>query len=279
MPSQKKIDWVDELEESIREAPDMVFTNFKGLTVEELEELRVGLYENDARYKVVKNRLARRAFDNAFGETVKKDDSGSVEDVEEDVDEQPEANLDDLPGVGPAKVEALQDEGFETVADIAGAEIDAITEVSGIGEKSAEKIQAAANDLAPSADESADTDEESGSDDEAGPANDLDDALDEFLTNNTGVAFSGNGYVNTAKVITKFSEEHENLEIKGGILEGSILDVEQVEEISELPTRHELLTQLASSLNSPIQALATFLNDPIQSLVNSLEQIKDQKEE
>lgn len=274
MPSQEKIDWVNELEDTVSESPDMVFTSFKGLTVEELEELRVELYDNDASYKVVKNRLAKRAFHEVFennqnGQSDQETDDESAE--SDDVD----AELGDLSGVGPAKVESLEEAGIQSVSDVVDADLETLTGVKGIGESMAEKIKDSADELAP-----ADTSDEPDTDPSSnGSSGDTLDEIDEFLRGNTGIAFSGDGFVNTAKVVTEFSEEHENLEIKGGILEGSILDEQSVEDISELPTRRELLTQLASSLNSPIQALASFVNYPIQSLLNSLEQIKDQKEE
>jgi large subunit ribosomal protein L10 len=274
MPSQEKIDWVNQLEDTVSEAPDMVFTSFKGLTVEELEDLRVELYENDATYKVVKNRLAKRAFKEVFDEAPSENGDASASD-ESDADSETEAELGDIDGVGPSKVEAMEEAGIESVADVLSADLDELTEVSGIGESTAEKIKDSAGELDVTVEQTEDDSDEGTS---AADALDLDE-IDEFLRGNTGIAFSGNGFVNTAQVVTEFSEEHEDLEIKGGILEGSILDEDNIEEISELPTRRELLTQLASSLNSPIQALASFLNYPIQSLVNSLEQIKDQKDE
>ncbi|MFB6226848.1 MAG: 50S ribosomal protein L10, partial [bacterium] len=75
-----------------------------------------------------------------------------------------------------------------------------------------------------------------------------------------------------------FSEEHENLKIKGGLLNGGLIDPDQVEAVSELPSRRELLTSLAGVLQKPIQSLAHSLQYPIQELVQSLEQIKDEKE-
>ncbi|MFB6356260.1 MAG: 50S ribosomal protein L10, partial [bacterium] len=62
MPNQRKTEWVEDLTESMKESPDMVFTDYKGLTVEEMETLRRELYDHDSRYCVVKNRLAELAF-------------------------------------------------------------------------------------------------------------------------------------------------------------------------------------------------------------------------
>ena len=276
MPSQAKIEWVEELTETIKQSPDMVFADFKGLTVEEMESLRRDLYERGSRFQVVKNRLAQRAFSNAFAGPSDSNHAEETVSGSELPDEGESPDVDNLPGVGPAKVDALAEEGFATIASIAGADRNQLTEVSGIGDAMAEQISNAARDAVETSDTSeVDPNGHSGTSVES----DTFDEIDEFLTGNTGVAFAGEGLVNTAKVLVEFAEEHEQLAIKGGLLEGSILDEDGVEQISKLPTREELLTKLATSLNSPIQALATFLNYPMQSLVNSLEQIKDQKED
>ncbi len=53
MVKQRKIEWVQELTDQLREHPDLVFTGFKGLTVHEMEELRRSLYEKRSRFQVV----------------------------------------------------------------------------------------------------------------------------------------------------------------------------------------------------------------------------------
>ena len=62
MVNPRKIEWVEELTEEIEQSPNLIFTGFRGLTVEEMENLRQQLYECDTTYHVVKNRLARQAF-------------------------------------------------------------------------------------------------------------------------------------------------------------------------------------------------------------------------
>ncbi|MDD5729960.1 MAG: transcription termination factor NusA [Candidatus Omnitrophica bacterium] len=50
------------------------------------------------------------------------------------------AALEELPGVGEKTLESLKKGGFNSLEDIAGADVSALTEVKGIGEKKAEKI-------------------------------------------------------------------------------------------------------------------------------------------
>ncbi len=59
---QSKIDAVKSLKDAFGEANDFIFTDFRGITVEKVTELRSRLRENDAELKVVKNNYAKIAF-------------------------------------------------------------------------------------------------------------------------------------------------------------------------------------------------------------------------
>lgn len=274
MVNPKKVEIVEQLTEEIEESRDLVITDYKGLTVEETETLRQELYEHGSRFRVVKNRLAKRALNNVYGGSGDGTTPSEPEETAPDAD----LELEDISGVGPSKVEALEEEGFETVQSVAEAEVDALSEVSGVGEATAEKFQEGAASLI---EESTPADEETRSDESAetdGEDRGLLEGLNDYFKGTTAIALSGNGYVNVAEVLVEFAEEHEDLEIKGGLLNGGILDPGEVENVSELPSRRELLTSLASVLQKPIQKLAYNLQYPIQELVQSLEQIKDEKE-
>ncbi|GHV74101.1 50S ribosomal protein L10 [Spirochaetia bacterium] len=48
---------------SAGEAPDFIFTDYRGLTVEQITNLRKNLRAKDAKFKVIKNNFARIAFE------------------------------------------------------------------------------------------------------------------------------------------------------------------------------------------------------------------------
>ncbi len=62
MAQQYKIEAVEKLKEMFRESKHFIFTEYKGLTVEEITNLRRKLREGNAELKVVKNRLAKIAY-------------------------------------------------------------------------------------------------------------------------------------------------------------------------------------------------------------------------
>ena len=59
---QYKIDRVAALKEAFEESPTLLFSDYRGLTVGQITELRGQLRQNDARYAVVKNRYTRIAL-------------------------------------------------------------------------------------------------------------------------------------------------------------------------------------------------------------------------
>lgn len=59
---QYKIDAVSELKEFFGNSRDIIFTDYRGLTVEQITNLRTQLRENNAVLKVVKNRFAKIAL-------------------------------------------------------------------------------------------------------------------------------------------------------------------------------------------------------------------------
>ncbi|TMU83307.1 50S ribosomal protein L10 [Bacillus sp. BHET2] len=83
--------------------------------------------------------------------------------------------------------------------------------------------------------------------------------LNEFLTGPNAIAFSSEEVVAPAKILNSFAKEHEALEIKTGVIEGTITSVEDVKAIAELPNREGLLSMLLSVLQAPMRnfALAT----------------------
>lgn len=62
MDKAQKAESVKEIKELIASSEAMYFTDFTGLTVEEVNELRKEFYKSDIRFKVVKNTLTARAL-------------------------------------------------------------------------------------------------------------------------------------------------------------------------------------------------------------------------
>ncbi|WP_239256317.1 50S ribosomal protein L10 [Listeria ilorinensis] len=82
------------------------------------------------------------------------------------------------------------------------------------------------------------------------------EGLEEVLTGPNAIAFSNEDVVAPAKILNDFAKAHEALEIKAGIIEGSVSSVEEVKALATLPSREGLLSMLCSVLQAPVRNLA-----------------------
>jgi len=167
-PEKKR--FVEEIKEKLQRAAGIVLTDFKGLNVHELSELRKRLKEQGIEYRVVKNTLIR----------------------------------------------------------IAASE-------SNLGE------------------------------------------LEKYLEGPTALAFGFEEPISPARILLDFSREHETLKIKGGVLNGEVIDAIRFKALALLPSREELVVKLLSSLQLTLYGLVNSLSAPLRGLVMTLNALAQQK--
>ncbi|WP_031545923.1 50S ribosomal protein L10 [Salinicoccus luteus] len=80
--------------------------------------------------------------------------------------------------------------------------------------------------------------------------------INEFLTGPNALAFSNEDVIAPAKIINNFAKEHEALEIKAGIIEGTFTPAEDVKAIATLPGKEGLVSMLLSVLQAPVRNFA-----------------------
>ena len=168
---QHKVDALEAIKSKLEENNDYIFTDYRGLTVDQITELRRKLREKEAEYKVVKNRYAKLAFQQM--------ETPDVADLL----------------VGPTALALLKDD--------------------------------------PSA---------------------------------------------IAKILVDYAREAP-VEVKGALVDGRVFDGPQTVELSKLPGRDQLLAQLMSTMNAPVQNLVYAMNGVTQKLVRVLQAVADKKGE
>ena len=70
MPTEAKRETVAELREELANARTMIVSEYRGLKVKEIAEIRRALRKQDVTYRVVKNRLMRIAAEDSVGEAL-----------------------------------------------------------------------------------------------------------------------------------------------------------------------------------------------------------------
>ena len=94
------------------------------------------------------------------------------------------------------------------------------------------------------------------------------DELEGLLEGPTAVAFSYEDYVEPAKVLYDYAKTSEFYKIKGGVMDGKVVTVAEIERLAKLPSKEMLLTQLATVLLANIRNFAVVLD-----------QVRQQKEQ
>ena len=89
--------------------------------------------------------------------------------------------------------------------------------------------------------------------------------LSNLFTGPTAVALSEDA-IASAKILTKFSKENENLKILGGIMGKEILDVAAVANVATLPTLDEARAKIIGILRTPAQKIVSILLAPASKI-------------
>jgi len=90
-----------------------------------------------------------------------------------------------------------------------------------------------------------------------------------------GLVFGFESETEPAKLVVKFAKDHEQLKIQGGIMEKGFINAEMVEALANLPSKQELLSQLAGTIKGPINGFVYALKANLKNLVYILSSIKN----
>ena len=82
-----------------------------------------------------------------------------------------------------------------------------------------------------------------------------------------------------AKALVEYAKQNEKFEIKGGVVEGEVVDLAQIRAIAALPGKDELRSMLMATLLAPMQNLAGGLQALLGNLRNALDQRQAQLED
>lgn len=83
--------------------------------------------------------------------------------------------------------------------------------------------------------------------------------LNELMTGPNALVF-GEDETGASRILAKFAKKHKALVLKGGIIEGKVVDVNTINELSALPNREGMLSMLLSVLNAPVSSFARVVN-------------------
>ena len=102
-------------------------------------------------------------------------------------------------------------------------------------------------------------------------------AIDEFLAGPSAFVFAGADAVAAAQAVKDFSKGNEKLVIKGGVMDGKACSAADVEAIASLPSREQLMGQLAGLISGMARGLAVSIGGVSRGLAVVTSAVAEQK--
>lgn len=85
--------------------------------------------------------------------------------------------------------------------------------------------------------------------------------LENLLEGPTAIIMNNEDYLEAAKAIYNYSKDNDFYKIKGGVIDGKVMTVEEIITLAKLPSREILLSMLAGALLGNISKFAVALNE------------------
>ena len=76
------------------------------------------------------------------------------------------------------------------------------------------------------------------------------------LEGTTALATSDDDYAAAARILNNYAKKSKTFELKGGYLDGEVVDMATIEKIAKLPTREVLLANVLGAFQAPIASFA-----------------------
>jgi large subunit ribosomal protein L10 len=103
----------------------------------------------------------------------------------------------------------------------------------------------------------------------------LPDASD-LLVGPTALAFLGRDPGAAARIMLDFAKAAP-LQVKGGVIGGKMFAVKEIEALSRLPGRDQLIAMLMGTMNAPLRNMMSVMNGVMSKLVRTLAAVADMK--
>jgi large subunit ribosomal protein L10 len=100
---------------------------------------------------------------------------------------------------------------------------------------------------------------------------------DSKLAGQTAVIFGGADPIAPAKIIRQYFEKGEKPKLKVAVVEGQVFDGTQLKQVSELPTREDLISAMIGSIHAPISGIVGSINAVMRDVASLVEEVAKKK--
>jgi large subunit ribosomal protein L10 len=99
--------------------------------------------------------------------------------------------------------------------------------------------------------------------------------LSRFLEGPSVAVWGGAGVAELAKEISDQVKKLKKPEIKGGAVDGTVIDPSQIEDITKLPSRESLIARVVGLALAPAQRVVSLANAPASGLLGQIKSIAE----
>ena len=100
----------------------------------------------------------------------------------------------------------------------------------------------------------------------------------ERLKGPTGLVMASDP-VEAARILTEFAKANDQRPtVKGGMFDGAAIDAAQIKRLAAMPSREQMLAELAGGLQAPLSAMLGVMNSLLTNFAGALDALKTQKE-
>ena len=103
------------------------------------------------------------------------------------------------------------------------------------------------------------------------------EGLDDLLVGPTSLVFCADDPVGPAKTLKKFAKDHPDLVIRGGYLDGAVMDADATNRLADLASREELLAKLAGLMQGALSGFARLLQAPLAHQARLIQALIDDR--
>jgi large subunit ribosomal protein L10 len=105
------------------------------------------------------------------------------------------------------------------------------------------------------------------------------DGFDDLLLGPTAIAFINGDVVEAAKGLRDFAKANPALVIKGGYLEGNVLDAKEIARLADLESREVLLAKMAGAMLASLSQAVYLLNAPLSQAARLAAALQEKAEQ
>ncbi len=98
------------------------------------------------------------------------------------------------------------------------------------------------------------------------------------LTGPTGWVFGYEDVVGAAKALSDFAKDHDKKPaFKLGVMDQQVLQPEQIDKLAKLPSKEQLMAELAGAMEAPMSMLAQALGAKLQEMAGLIDALKEKQ--